>query len=189
ITVSPTPMPRARNPSLNCCRECISPDCNRSNSARSTPEFFRPRLPCVMTTLRSEMRLQESVAEITRLLEKHRVLATMTQRQHGRRQNLLEQMQHRQNLVELNMRLRGMHSADIAHVLDALPPDDRLTVWQQVDRSQAGFVLVEVSESTRASLVDALSQEDLVSVLTSLDPEDLGYIADSLPPEVVAEVT
>jgi magnesium transporter len=142
-----------------------------------------------MTTLRSEIRLQESVAEITRLLEKHRVLATMTQRQHGRRQNLLEQMQHRQNLVELNMRLRGMHSADIAHVLDALPPDDRLTVWQQVDGRQAGFVLVEVSESTRASLVDTLSEEDLVSVLTSLDPEDLGYIAESLPREVVAEVT
>ena len=141
-----------------------------------------------MTILRSETRLQESVAEITRLLEKHRVLATMTHRQQGRRQNLLEQMQHRQNLVELNMRLRGMHSADIAHVLDALPPDDRLTVWQQVDRSQAGFVLVEVSESVRASLVEVLSHGELVSVLTSLDPEDLGYIADSLPQEAVAEV-
>jgi magnesium transporter len=141
-----------------------------------------------MTILRSETRLQESVAEITRLLEKHRVLATMTHRQQGRRQNLLEQMQHRQNLVELNMRLRGMHSADVAHVLDALPPDDRLTVWQQVDRSQAGFVLVEVSESVRASLVEVLSHGELVSVLTSLDPEDLGYIADSLPQEAVAEV-
>ena len=142
-----------------------------------------------MTTLRSETRLQESVAEITCLLEKHRVLATMTHRQQGRRQNLLEQMQHRQNLVELNMRLRGMHSADIAHVLDALPPHARLTVWQQVDRSQAGFVLVEVSESARASLIESLSQEELVSVLTTLDPEDLGYIADSLPRDVVSEVT
>ncbi len=141
-----------------------------------------------MTTVRSETRLHESVSEITRLLDKHRMLATMTHRQQGRRQNLLEQMQHRQNLVELNMRLRGMHSADIAHVLEALPPDDRLTVWQQVDRSQAGFVLVEVSEAARASLVEALSQDELVSVLTSLDPEDLGYIAESLPQEVVTEV-
>jgi magnesium transporter len=142
-----------------------------------------------MTTLRSETRLQESVSEITRLLDKYRVLATLTQRQQARRQNVLEQMQHRQNLVELNVRLRGMHSADIAHVLAALPPNDRLTVWQQVDRSEAGFVLVEVSESARASLIESTSHEELVSVLTSLDPEDLGYIADSLPGDVVTEVT
>ena len=100
------------------------------------------------------------------LLEKHRVLATMTQRQQGRRQNLLEPMKHRQNLVELNMRLRGMHSADIAHVLDALPRHDRLNVWHQVDRSQAGFVLVEVSESARVSLIESSSQEEVVGRLT-----------------------
>ena len=38
-----------------------------------------------------------------------------------------------------------MHAADVAFVLEALPPDDRRTVWEQVEPEQAGLVFVEVS--------------------------------------------
>ena len=47
-------------------------------------------------------------------------------------------MQHRQNLVELHRRLRGLHPADVAHILESLPIDDRLVVWRELTPALAG---------------------------------------------------
>ena len=75
-----------------------------------------------MSTLQPESRLQQSLDEVTRLLDRHRVLETLTHRQEGPKRDLLESLQHRQNLVELHRRLRAMHPADVAFVLESLPP-------------------------------------------------------------------
>lgn len=82
-----------------------------------------------------------------------------------------------------------MHAADVAYVLEALPVEDRGTVWAQVGADQAGLVLVEVSEAVRESLVDATSREDLVRLLLTLDPEDLAYVSASLPGDVLDEAS
>src|SRR5919106_3236104 len=142
-----------------------------------------------MTTVRSEARLQHSLAEITRLLERHRVLDTFTHKLEGPRRDLLEQLQHRQNIVELRRRLRLMHAADVAYVLEALPLDDRQTVWGQVDADVAGPVLVEVSATARESLVDITPREELIKLLSTLDPDDLAYVSESLPDDVLADVS
>ena len=89
------------------------------------------------TTLRSEARLQQSLDEVTRLLDKHRVLETLAHRQEGPKRDRLEGLQHRQNLAELGKRVRTMHGADLAFVLEALRPDDRRLVWEQAPRDQA----------------------------------------------------
>ena len=39
--------------------------------------------------------------------------------------------------------LADLHPADIAYVLEALPQDDRLAVWQLVDGDREGDILVE----------------------------------------------
>jgi magnesium transporter len=138
-----------------------------------------------MTTARPESRLQQSLDEVTRLLDRHRVLEALTHRQEGPKRDLLESLQHRQNLVELHKGLRAMHPADVAFVLEALPPEDRRTVWDQVDPDRAGLVLMEVSGAVRAWLVERTDREALVSLLSTLDPEDLGYISEEIPPEVL----
>jgi magnesium transporter len=142
-----------------------------------------------MTHVRSEERLQRSLADITRLLGKHRILATLAHRQEGPRRDLLESLQHRQNLVELHKQLRGMHAADIAYVLEALPHDDRRTVWEQLSPEQAGQVLVEVSDAVRESLLAVTGHDDLVKLLLTLDPDDLAYVAESLSPDLRAAVS
>jgi magnesium transporter len=78
-----------------------------------------------------------------------------------------------------------MHPADVAFVLEALPPEDRWTVWDQIDRDRAGLVLMEVSGAVRAWLVERTNREALVSLLSTLDPEDLGYISEEIPPGVL----
>jgi magnesium transporter len=142
-----------------------------------------------MTTARPESRLQQSLDDVTRLLDRHRVLETLTHRQEGPKRDLLEHLQHRQNLVELHKQLRGMHAADVAFVLEALPQDDRQTVWEEIEPDQGGLVFVEVSSIVREWLVERTSHDHLVAMLTTLDPEDLGYVSDDLPPEVLESVS
>ena len=138
-----------------------------------------------MTIARPESRLQQSLDDVTRLLDRHRVLEALTHRQEGPKRDLLESLQHRQNLVELHKRLRSMHPADAAFVLEALPPEDRQTVWEQFDPHQAGLVFVEVSSAVRAFLVERTGHDTLVALLTTLDPEDLGYVSEDVPAEVL----
>lgn len=132
----------------------------------------------------SDDRLHHSLSEITRLLDRHRVLETLAHQQDSPRRDLVEQLQHRQNVAELGKRLRLMHAADIAHVLEGLPLDDRTTVWREVPADQAGDVLVEVSAAARGSLIDATEEPVLVEMLARLDAEDLAYISESIPDTV-----
>src|ERR687895_586008 len=141
-----------------------------------------------MPIIRADTHLQESIETIVRLLERHRVLEALAQRHEGPRRELVEQLQRRQNLVELQRHLGGMHPADIAHVLEALPLDDRRTAWEQLDAESAAGAFVEVSEAVRSSLVENTPHERLVEVLVRLDPEDLAYVSPPLAPELLAEV-
>ena len=75
-------------------------------------------------------------------------------RQEGPKRDLLEDLQHRQNTAELQRHVRSMHAADVAYALEALPLDDRRSVWDQVTDEQAARVFVEVDAVVRESLVD-----------------------------------
>ena len=141
------------------------------------------------TTLRSEARLQQSLDEVTRLLDKHRVLETLAHRQEGPKRDRLEGLQHRQNLAELSKRVRAMHGADLAFVLEALRPDDRRLVWEQAPPDQAGLAFVEVTGVVREWLVEATPHDGLVRMLLTLDPEDLGYVSESIPKEILKDVS
>ena len=137
---------------------------------------------------RPESRLQQSLSEITRLLDRHRVLEALAHQQESPKRDLVEQLQHRQNVAELGKRLRVMHAADIAHVLESLPLDDRMTVWREVGPEQAGDVFVEVSAAVRGSLLEGIDGDALVDMLVRLDPEDLAYVSASLSDEVRVRV-
>jgi magnesium transporter len=127
--------------------------------------------------------------EVMRLLDRHRVLTSLASRQQTPRHDLLEQMQHRQNLVELQRHLKAQHPADIAVILDSLPGDDRLLVFRQLEPEQAGESLVEATEAVRASLIRELNREELVRALRTLDADDLAFLSGEAPEDVVEEVS
>ena len=127
--------------------------------------------------------------EVMRLLERHRVLTSLASRQQTPRHDLLEQMQHRQNLVELQRHLKQQHPADIAAILDSLPGEDRLLVFRQLEPEQAGAALVEASEAVRTSLIQALSRDELVKALRTLDADDLAFLSGEAPENVIEEVS
>jgi magnesium transporter len=88
----------------------------------------------------------------------------------------------------LRARLDALHPADIAYMLEALPPGERLALWELVKADRDGEILVEVSDAVRESLIEAMDSKELVAAAETLEADELADIAADLPPGVIAEV-
>ena len=89
---------------------------------------------------------------------------------------------------ELRSTLDTLHPADIAFILEALPPDERLAVWDLVKADRDGEILLEVSDAVRESLIAAMNPAELVAAAETLEADELADIAPDLPPAVIEEV-
>ncbi|WP_348943599.1 magnesium transporter [Chitinibacter sp. FCG-7] len=132
--------------------------------------------------------LQESLQQVIRLLERHKLVENMVHKQEGPKHDLVEQLVHRQNLTELQMKLAALHPADIAHILEALPPADRLTIWGLVDAEDDGEILLEVSDAVRESLLADMAPHEMVAAAGQLDTDELADLVPDLPQAVQSEV-
>jgi len=138
---------------------------------------------------KTQHKLEDNLRHIVKLLEKHRLVETMVDRDRASpRHDLIESLVHRQHLVELQLKLRSLHPADIAYILEALPLDDRLLVWRQIQDDSGGEVLLEVSDAVRDWLIEVLERPVLVRVLGQLDADDLAELVDAIAEDVLAEV-
>ena len=84
--------------------------------------------------------------------------------------------------------LHELHPADVAAVLENLPPKERVLVWKLASPEEDGDVLLEVSDSVRESLIEAMDKSELVAAMEDMEADDLADLADDLPTHVVAEV-
>ena len=80
-------------------------------------------------------RLQERLALVVDPLQRQRLLEESAARQADDPPAQVADLLRRQNRLELQRRLDELHPADIAHILEALPLEDRLSVWQLVKAS------------------------------------------------------
>jgi len=137
----------------------------------------------------SPHQVEEHLRQIIKLLEKHRLVETLVDRDRASpRHQLIEALVHRQHLVELQLKLHSLHPADIAYILEALPLEDRLLVWRQMRDEQGGEVLLEVSDAVRDWVIEVLERPALVKVLGQLDADDLADLAEAVAEDVLAEV-
>ena len=100
----------------------------------------------------------------------------------------LEPLTEEQYLARLRARVDTLHPADVAYVLEALPQEDRMLVWDSVKAEADGAILLEVSEPVRDTLIESMTRTELVAAARSLDADDLADLAADLPVEVVEEV-
>ena len=136
----------------------------------------------------SQDNLETSLAQIQTLLAKMRLVEELVHKQGGPRQDLVENLVHKQNLAELQRRLEALHPADIAYILEALPLDERRLVWDLVDAEHNGEILLEVSDSVRESLIQAMDKAELLAAAESLDTDEIADIAADLPRDVITEL-
>lgn len=138
----------------------------------------------------SQERLQARLDAILNLLHKHRLVESLLVQQHpAPRQALVENLVHRQQLTELRLKLSQLNSAEIAHLLEMLPPEERQLVWAQVPDEVAGEVLWELSVPVAETLVQMTERTRLLALCQQMDTDDLGQIADYLPEDVLQEVS
>jgi len=97
-------------------------------------------------------------------------------------------LQHDGPKAELRAQLDRLHPADIAAILEALPLEERLVVWDLVKADRDGEILVEVSDAVRESLIEAMDSRELVAAVETLEADELADIAPDLPPSVIEEV-
>src|SRR3954468_4014657 len=90
--------------------------------------------------------------------------------------------------AELRTKLDALHPADIAYILEALPLEERLAVWNMVKADRDGEILLEVSEAVRESLIEAMDSAELVAAAETLEADQLADIAADLPPAVMEDV-
>jgi magnesium transporter len=88
----------------------------------------------------------------------------------------------------LRARLDRLHPADIAYILEALPLEERLAVWNLVKADRDGEILLEVSDAVRESLIEAMDPAELVAAAETLEADELADIAPDLPASVIEEV-
>jgi len=137
---------------------------------------------------KSQESLQDRLAQVIELLQRQRVVEDLTHRQEGAHQDLVENLVHRQNVVELQRKLDDLHSADVAYILEALPLIDRLALWQLVKTERDGDILLEVSDSVRETLIADMDDHEILAAAKEMDPDELADLAPELPRDVVHEL-
>jgi len=131
--------------------------------------------------------VHESLERVTELLRKHELVEGSAQ-QPGPRQELVENLVHRLHLVELRKVLETLHPADVAHVLESLPLERRLIVWELVRGERSGEILLEVSDAVRETLIAHMDEDELVAATEQLDTDEIADLAPDLPREVIQDV-
>src|SRR5215510_16294385 len=82
--------------------------------------------------------LKADLRQVQELLRRHRLVEGLVGRQEMPKHDLVESLVHRQNVAELRAKLSSMHPADIAYVLESLPLEERLVVWNLVKADRDG---------------------------------------------------
>ena len=84
--------------------------------------------------------------------------------------------------------LNELSPAEIAHLLESLPHNERNIIWELVDSEKEGEVLIQLGEELRSTLIRDMSLQDLVNATEGMDVDDLADFIQSLPDRVTTQV-
>ena len=132
--------------------------------------------------------VHDRLLRVTELLHKHEIVENLVHGQEGPRQELVENLVHKLHLVELQKQLDALHPADVAYILEALPLEQRLIVWDLVKAEGEGEILLEVSDAVRETLIAHMDERELVAATEQLDTDEIADLAPDLPREVIQDV-
>ncbi|MDC9726661.1 MAG: magnesium transporter [Candidatus Thioglobus sp.] len=82
---------------------------------------------------------------------------------------------------EATSQLSELHSAEIARLLESVPPKDRIQLWLNIDCATQGDILKDLSEDVLSQLLNEMSVVDIVKATEGLDMDILADIVPELP--------
>ena len=134
--------------------------------------------------------VQDHLQQVQHLLEMQALLEESQQQEmpHAAQRELVDNMLPQQYLSVLREKLSSLHPADVAYILEALPIDQRLLVWDLVKAERDGEILIEVSDAVRESLIATMSPDELRVAAEQLDTDEIADLAPDLPHAVMRDV-
>ena len=142
--------------------------------------------------MKNESERKESLSivieQINNLLEKHEIVETLIEKQDAPKQKIIKNLVNKQNINKLERLLSNLHPADIADILESLPIEGRLIVWDLVKVESDGDILVEVSDAVRQTLIADMDSTELLAAAEYLDTDEIADIAQDLPEDVLQDL-
>jgi len=142
----------------------------------------------IETSNRPGTPLQGHLARVSEMLERRRQIEELAETDVGAGGDPAGTLVLKQNLADLQREIDALHPADVAHILDALPPEDRLSVWHLVKSDRDGEILLEVSDAVRESLLADMDAPEILAAAEQMDADELADLAEDLPDDVVHEL-
>ncbi len=105
-----------------------------------------------------------------------------------KKNNLINNLNNKENLKSLYNLLNNLHPSDVADILEALPLERRLAVWEIVKSENEGDILVEVSDVVRQTLIADMDSTELLAAAEQLDTDEIADIASDLPGDVLNDL-
>jgi magnesium transporter len=131
---------------------------------------------------------EQLLQQVTDLLRAHKVAADTDSGDTRPPRERVEELIERHDLEQLRHELDRLHPADVAYILEALPLDERLIVWDLVKAERDGEILLEVSDAVRETLIASMNERELVAATEQLDTDEIADLAPDLPREVIQDV-
>jgi magnesium transporter len=95
----------------------------------------------------SSLKYQDSQQAVLDLLQKHKLVEELVDKQDMPRHDLVQALVRKQNLARLQQILNHLHPSEVALILEELPVKDQLFVWDQLVDDKKEPILLEASIS------------------------------------------
>jgi magnesium transporter len=93
----------------------------------------------------------------------------------------------------LRAKAKDLHAADLADLIEALEPGERVRLITDLGQSFDGEALAELDEGVRDQLMEALPADVIASAINTLDTDDAAYLIEHLEKkdqdEILAKVS
>lgn len=85
---------------------------------------------------------------------------------------------------QIEQNLKTLHHAEIAHLIESLPREQRESVWPLLAADIQGEVLSHLNDEIRTTVIDNMDRQALLEITKGLEADDLADILPDLPDDV-----
>ena len=132
--------------------------------------------------------LNDLIEQIDLLLESSEFSDNSLDNSSDEKHALIKNLVSKKNISSLEALLDDLHPADIADILESLPVQKRLVLWDLVKSENEGDILIEVSDSVRQTLIADMDSTELLAAAEQLETDEIADIAPDLPEQVLQDL-
>lgn len=113
---------------------------------------------------------------------------TPAQEKRAQRISSVTQAIEHQDLTPVQPLLSELHAADIAHLLESIPPKERPQIWGLLTTDRHAEILPHLNDEVRAILLEEMDSEELAAAAQQIDTDDMADLLQDMSYSQTQEV-